>query len=115
MNAFITFVGALTRDQLPRYYSGADLYWLLSAREADSFGLVYAEAQACGLPALGLRCSGVVEAVCEGRSGYLAETGDECISILLKRAYLGLDEKAIVAFAERFYLTRQSVKLEALL
>ncbi|MDF1579423.1 MAG: glycosyltransferase family 4 protein [Desulfuromonadales bacterium] len=109
----VTFSGSLERRQLSRYYSGADLYWLLSAREG--FGLVYGEAQACGLPVLGLRRSGVIEAVDDGVSGYLVDDDNECVPIISARDYLSLDKKAIVSFAEKFSLSRQVEKLEQVL
>lgn len=110
---YITFTGSVQRTQLPYYYSCSDLFWLLSEREA--FGLVYIEAQACGVPAMGFRRCGVVEAINEGISGYLVDDAEESVPILMARDYLFLDKKKIISFAEQFYLTKQIHKLASLL
>lgn len=115
LSEYITFLGAVPRYELPRYYSGADLFWLLSERESESFGLVYIEAQACGVPVLGPRRYGVIEAVSEGKTGYLVDEPIESISIIIAREYLLINEEAAVSFAKRFYLARQVEKLEAIL
>jgi glycosyltransferase involved in cell wall biosynthesis len=113
LSGHVTCLGAVARDELPRFYSGADLYWLLSKREA--FGLVYAEAQACGTPTLGPRRCGIAEAVREGTSGYLVDNAKECASIILAGEYKSLDRNGIVSFAEQFHLGKQTEKLEAVL
>jgi len=44
--------------------------------DAEGFGLVFAEAQAAGLPVVSYASGGVVEAVAHGETGYLVPEGD---------------------------------------
>lgn len=44
--------------------------------DLEGFGLVFLEAGACGLPVIGGKSGGVVDAIDEGFSGYLVEPGD---------------------------------------
>ncbi|MEH6908736.1 glycosyltransferase family 4 protein, partial [Neobacillus drentensis] len=60
MVKFITFVGKVERNELKEYYSSADLFWLLSDLN-ESFGLVYLEANACGIPVLANNRAGTQE------------------------------------------------------
>ena len=52
-----------------RYYSAADLFVFPGIRE--SLGLVYLEAQSCGLPVVAFHNAGVPEAVQDGKTGIL--------------------------------------------
>lgn len=65
----IHFHGGVSHDELPVYYSAADLF--LFASESETQGLVVAEAHACGLPAVAVRASGVDEVVRDGETGVL--------------------------------------------
>ena len=115
LSGHITCVGAVPRSELAYYYSGAHLYWLLSERKAEAFGLVYAEAQACGVPVIGPRHYGVIEAVREGISGYLVDSPNECVPIITARKYLTWNKNTMLSFAKQFYLDRQRERLEAAL
>jgi len=65
----ITFVDHhLTESELVRYYEGCRAF--VFAADED-FGLVAAEAQACGIPVIAYRNSGVSEIVADGVSGLL--------------------------------------------
>ena len=65
-----------TKDQieLAKYYSAADL--LLYPSIADTFGLVAAEAQACGLAVATFKTGGIPEIVEHKKTGYIAEYQD---------------------------------------
>lgn len=58
----IVFVGRLSHQELVSYYKFCDIFWLLSNLK-ESFGLVYAEAQACGAFCIGRSGSGIVESL----------------------------------------------------
>lgn len=64
----VIFLGRRNRDELSYYYSAADCFWLLSNYD-ECLPLVYLEAQACGIPAIGRKKggrkkrSGIVELV----------------------------------------------------
>jgi len=68
----VEFYGYCPRDELPELYRQADLFALPSM--AESFGLAFAEAMACGLPILGGRTGGVPELVHES-NGILVTPG----------------------------------------
>lgn len=70
----ITFLGAKPQEDLPLYYSAADLFALPSRYE--SFGMTAVEAAACGLPTLAFDVGGISQAVSEGKSGHLIAEGD---------------------------------------
>ena len=63
------FVGKIPRTELYRYYSAADLFVFPGIGE--SLGMVFLEAQACGLPVVAFDNAGVPEAVQDGKTGIL--------------------------------------------
>jgi len=65
----VDFAGHIPRERLFRYYSAADLFVFPGIDE--SLGMVYLEAQACGLPVVAFRNAGVPEAVRHGVTGLL--------------------------------------------
>lgn len=60
--------------EMPALYRECDLLFLPSEREG--FGLVVAEAMACGLPIVASDCSAIPELVVHGRGGLLFEPGN---------------------------------------
>lgn len=68
------FAGRIDRSELYRYYSAADLFVFPGIQE--SLGLVYLEAQSCGLPAVAFENAGVPEAVRNGATGLLVPMCD---------------------------------------
>lgn len=65
----VTFTGAVAHDELPDYYSAADVFALPSYHE--SFGLVALEAMACGTPVVASRVGGLTSFIGDGVTGYL--------------------------------------------
>jgi len=65
----VLFAGKIPRAKMFRYYSAADLFVFPGIRE--SLGLVYLEAQSCGLPVVAFHNAGVPEAVQDGKTGIL--------------------------------------------
>jgi len=61
-------------DKPEAYFASADIFCLPSYREG--FGSVIIEAAACGVPAIGSRIYGISDAIVEGQTGMLFETGD---------------------------------------
>lgn len=76
---------------LRAYYSAADL--LVYPTKADTFGLVVAEAMACGTPVLATNVGGVTEQIIEGQNGFVVE--------------LGIDEKALAKKVVNFFSVDQ--------
>ena len=72
--ARVHFAGRIPRSELVRYYSAADLFFFPGIREA--LGMVYLEAQSCGLPVVAFENAGVPEAVQKDRTGLLTPFED---------------------------------------
>jgi len=58
-------------NEMPHVYNGADIF--VMASQIESFGLVYAEALSCGIPAIGTSVGGIPEIIDNGKTGYLVE------------------------------------------
>lgn len=70
----ITFLGKVERDKLYKYYSAADIFAYPGINEA--LGMVYLEAQSCGLPVVAYSTRGPKEAVAHGKTGFLSPEGN---------------------------------------
>lgn len=76
--ASVRFVGEVADEDLAAWYRTCDVF-VLPSREirqsghVEGFGIVFLEAGACGVPVIGGRSGGVVEAVDEGRTGLLID------------------------------------------
>jgi glycosyltransferase involved in cell wall biosynthesis len=110
----VTFYGYCPREQLPDLYSNADVFILPSL--AESFGIVFAEAMACGLPVIGGRTGGVPDLVKED-NGILVNPGkiDDINNaiIMLKtnsalREKMGITNRKKVVDAYSWYNVAQS-------
>ena len=105
----VTFAGYVTSDKKRELLRQSDLFLLPTASICNSyegFGLVYLEANACGVPVLASRAGGAAEAVEEGVNGYFVETTDaQGIASALGRFIRGeltFDENNCHEFARRF-------------
>ena len=63
------FVGRVDQEEMPLYYSAADVCVVPSFYE--SFGLAALESMACGTPVVASRVGGLSTVVQHGRTGYL--------------------------------------------
>ena len=76
----VIFEGVLKDPaELREQYWKANLFLLTpesSSYSFEGFGLVYLEANACGLPVVGMAGSGAVQAIKEGYNGLVAREGD---------------------------------------
>lgn len=61
-------------EEMPLVFNGADLFVLAS--ENETFGQVYIEAMACGIPVIGTNVGGVPEIITNGYNGFLIAPGD---------------------------------------
>lgn len=96
----VVLLGRLDRKNLANYYGLADVFWLLSRRKAETFGLVYIEAAYYGTPSIGLRYAGVPEAIREGVSGYFMDDEDSLATLIAQ--CLELDRETCRDFANSF-------------
>lgn len=68
------FVGRIPRQQMAEFYNGGDLFVFPGINE--SLGMVYLEAQSCGLPVVAFETGGVPEVVKNGQTGLLTPLFD---------------------------------------
>ncbi|MFC1916025.1 glycosyltransferase [Chloroflexota bacterium] len=65
----VTFQGVVRQEELPRFYSAADVCVVPSYYE--SFGLVALESLACGTPVVATRVGGTESIIRQGETGYV--------------------------------------------
>ena len=109
--AGVSFAGPLSDEELRERYRSARA---LVCPTEEEFGMVMAEAHACGTPVIAPRAGGAVEIVEEGRTGVLVDHPDPA-SIAAAVRRLGsesLDPAACRASAERFSEQRFLAELE---
>lgn len=79
---FVTFNGFIPDDELPMFYAQSDIFILCSREskssiEVEGFGLVFLEAQSCGIPVIGTNTGGIPDAIEHGNGGFLIEQDNE--------------------------------------
>ena len=70
--------GFISDEELPSFYNTKDVFILATREEETSnqvegFGLVFLEAQSCGIPAIGTKTGGISDAIEEDNGGWLFE------------------------------------------
>jgi colanic acid/amylovoran biosynthesis glycosyltransferase len=117
------FLGWLPPEAVREWMNRARVFCVPSVRDAsgdgEGFGMVFAEAQAVGLPVASFSSGGVPEAVLHGETGLLAAEGDwralaGNILLLLENGDLWrrMSEAGQKRTRECFDLTKQTAKLE---
>jgi len=71
------FVKEFSLEDMPLVYNGSDLFVLAS--ENETFGQVYIEAMACGIPVIGTNVGGVPEIIMDGYNGFLISPANPSI------------------------------------
>ncbi|MGZ4943815.1 MAG: glycosyltransferase family 4 protein [Halobacteriota archaeon] len=72
----VVFAGLVPEAKMPLYYRGADMTVLPTYTNAEGFGMVLAEANACGRPVIGTTVGGVPSVITDGYNGLLIEPRD---------------------------------------
>lgn len=78
----VTFHGFVPDEILPSFYNSNNIFVLctreeLTSTSVEGFGLVFLEAQSCGVPVIGVRSGGIPDAIEEGNGGWLIEQDNE--------------------------------------
>lgn len=117
----IIFTGWIDNNQLPAYYNLGDILVLPSTAKTESFGLVIAEAQACGLPAVVSNWPGSRLTIDNTRTGLLVEPNNpialaEKLIFLLKNPDLmkKMGEAAVKRVKEKYAWSNVIKKIDQL-
>jgi glycosyltransferase involved in cell wall biosynthesis len=91
LNANVHFVGKLPREKMYQFYSAGDLFVFPGIKEG--LGMVFLEAQACGLPVVAFSNEGIPEVVRDRQTGFLipmyaTDPFDRAVANLLKNRSL---------------------------
>jgi phosphatidylinositol alpha-1,6-mannosyltransferase len=87
----VRFLGRVAEAELPEVFAMADVFAMLcrdrwAGLEAEGFGIVFVEAQACGVPVVAGRSGGSHEAVLDGETGFVVDPRDvPAVAELLER------------------------------
>jgi len=77
LNRYIDFIGYIPDNDLPSYYTEADVFVLPSiiddAGDTEGLGVVFLEANACGTPVIGSKVGGIIDVITDNSNGYLVE------------------------------------------
>ena len=121
----VRFLGAVSPDEVKDWMARSRVLSVPSVRaasgDAEGFGMVFAEANALGLPVASFASGGIVESVAHEETGLLAaerdwETLAHNISKLLADSALWdrMSRAGVKRVRDRFDLTTQTRKLEDL-
>lgn len=75
----VTFAGRAPYNELNHYYNLGDLFVMPSRTrtpDVEGFGIVFLEANACGLPVIGSDSGGIPSAIIHGETGLIIPEGD---------------------------------------
>ncbi|HYW77282.1 MAG TPA: glycosyltransferase family 4 protein [Gammaproteobacteria bacterium] len=100
--ARVKLAGAVSHDQLAKYY--ADAFALVLASRREGMPSVVLEALACGTPVIATAVGGIAEVVKEPETGQLVtdRTPEALLDAVRTLAACHIDRRAIREYAERF-------------
>lgn len=82
MDSWVDLPGRLSREEIRKLYTRADLY--LAPATLESFGIAALEARCAGLPVVAMACGGVREFVRDGREGHLVGSDAEMARVAVR-------------------------------
>ncbi len=103
----VKFLGFVSDTELPAFYNRNDVFILCSrenpnSTEVEGFGLVFLEAQSCGIPSIGTNTGGISDAVKHENGGWLISQDNETeLSELLRNLVLNEQVKIDAGLAAR--------------
>ena len=93
----VTLTGGLPHEEVLRRMSESDVFVLPSWGEG--YGIVYIEAMAAGMIAVGAENEGIADTITDGVNGFLVPAGDtDAVETVLRRIFR--DEKALLPLRE---------------
>ncbi|WP_338728727.1 glycosyltransferase family 4 protein [Haladaptatus sp. DJG-WS-42] len=96
----VKFIGEINHENLPGYYTAADIFCLPSHHE--SLGLVNLESMACGTPVVSTQIDAIEEYLTNGENGFLIEPGNtEELTTTLQRLISNPSERESIGLAGR--------------
>ena len=108
----VTFLGKLPEEEMPRFFSGLDVFVLPSVNSLEAYGMVQIEAMRCGAPVVSSDLYGVRTIVQNTGGGLVSKKGDahdlaRCIEEVLTNR-----EKYIrtISEIERYYSNRRWIR-----
>lgn len=118
-----TFLGVQTQFAIRKWMNVASIFCapstIATSGDAEGFGMVFAEAQAMGLPVVSFATGGVPEAVAHGTTGFLAPDQDvdalaEYLLLLVNNSGLRkrMGESGRERVCQQFDLRKQTASLE---
>ncbi len=96
----VRFLGRVSQAELPDLYRAADLFALPST--GDGFGIVFLEAMACGVPALGFAAGGASDAFADGDLGMLVSGAGLAEALFYGLSHDGRDDTLPARVRARF-------------
>lgn len=96
---YVRFTGPLPDRDLHLAYAASDVFALPS--QYESFGFVFLEAMAHGVPVIGVRTGGVPEVIREGETGYILDSPDDLAGLVAHLARLVVDDGLRARLGER--------------
>lgn len=122
----VHFLGAISDEELEQMYIAADIF-IMPSREieggdVEGFGIVFVEANSFGLPVIGGKSGGVVDAIIDGETGVLVEpesaqmVSDAIKTLFTDKSYATrLGEQGKKRVEEFFQWSNQAQRLKELL
>lgn len=90
-NPLVVYIGTVN-DEKKKYYLQRSKALLFPVKWEEPFGIVLAEALACGTPVIGFNRGSIPEIIHEGINGYMVNNVDEMISVINKMDQLNHEE-----------------------
>lgn len=99
VEAHIRFAGPLSERELHLAYAASDVFALPS--QYESFGFVFLEAMAHGVPVVGIRTGGVAEVIRDGETGYILDSPADVEGLIERLTRLVADDALRVRMGQQ--------------